>query len=207
MGQSSINRKAISQINGKIDLNRLSTAIIKLCSSSSPKFLKDCVLHAGLGQSVLAAHGINSEIVIGAAAWRVGDGDGDVLNHVPDSKKLAAITQHNGSFPFHAWLVARDLILDFTTYQLHAKAIELDQMDGYKTTVNWCPPFLFVPCNSVSSYRNVVQTKAGTYFYQRVPQIESLVLKTFELDAEDAAMLSTLYANPQIDVVGPNHST
>jgi hypothetical protein len=107
--------------------------------------------------------------------------------------------------PYHIWLEFYGSLLDVTTYQLRLKAEQLDAQDGGHTTVEWCPDYLFVPKNTISSLRDVVQKDIGMYYYERNVGIERRVIDAApELDPEDVEKVWLLYHNPECIVFGPN---
>ncbi|WP_186214455.1 hypothetical protein [Burkholderia gladioli] len=198
----------LGQIDQKVDLQRVATAIRKLSEASSANIGRDCHLHAGLCQALLARLGVETTLIIGYASWRVGNGDGDVINHLPVKNMVHQPKAH----PYHAWLEFGNptsrfrIILDFTTYQLHRKAAELDALDGGQTTVEWCPEYLAVPFANVSSLHDVRTLHAGLFYYERnVPMERQMLAQSKPLDQEDVELLGQIYQNPDINVIGPNH--
>lgn len=202
--------EVVSQIDQKVNLQRVATAIRKLSEASSTNVGRDCHLNASLCQVLLARLGVETTLVIGYAAWRVGNGDGDVINHQPVKNMPAQPKAH----PYHAWLEFGNptsqfrIILDFTTYQLHRKAAELDAMDGGQTTVEWCPEYLATPFSQTSSNENVRRRHAGLFYYERDVSLErQLLAQSKPLDQEDVELLALIYQNPEINVIGPNHAS
>ena len=188
-------------------LDRLSEAIKKLTASASPKFGADCLLHAKLAQSVLATEGINAEVVVGEAAWRVGLGDGDVITHSPAIGGHAPV---GGGFAlaFHAWLEVGEYIIDFSTHSLRVKAAQLDAADGGVTTVDWCPTYLLVKKDDALTVQQVASAySAGLSCYRAMPELKTLMEQhglISEVAAEDLLHLHMLYKNPSIELIGPN---
>lgn len=200
----------IRQIDQKVNLQRVATAVRKLSEASSANIGRDCHLHAGLCQALLARLGVETTLVIGYAAWRVGNGDGDVINHLPMKNMVHQPKAH----PYHAWLEFGNptsrfrIILDFTTYQLHRKAAELDALDGGHTTVEWCPDYLAVPFSQATSEGDVRTLHTGLFYYERdVPLERQLLAQSKPLDQEDIENLAFIYQNPNINVFGPNHAS
>ncbi|AQH05804.1 hypothetical protein A9R05_43085 (plasmid) [Burkholderia sp. KK1] len=198
----------LGQIDQKVNLQRVATAIRKLSEASSANIGRDCHLHAGLCQALLARLGIETTLVIGYAAWRVGNGDGDVINHFP----VKTMVEQPKAHPYHAWLEFGNptsrfrIILDFTTYQLRRKAAELDALDGGHTTVEWCPEYLAVPFANVSSVDDVRMLRAGLFYYERdVPLERQMLAQSEPPDQEDVDLLGHIYQNPEINVIGTNH--
>ncbi len=136
---------------------------------------------------------------MGYTAWRISNEDNAVIIHAP----LPNMPPQPG-VAFHVWLELGSRLLDFTTYQLRQKAARLDELDGGTTKVRWNPPYLFVPKSSVSPLRNVVQLRAGMYYYARETELEIHVLAAAEsLDDDDAATAWLLYQNQELQVFGP----
>lgn len=187
---------------GFVDLSRVSSAIKRLATAASANLGSDCYIHAAIAQRILAKLGVESRIVVGYAAWRVGNGDSDVILHVP----IPGMPVQEGGVAYHVWLEIGSKILDFTTYQLLDKAAHLDELDGETTDVVWCPDFLFVPKKSVSPLQKVIQLRAGLYFYMRNTAVEEkIVLTAPTLDEDDVETAWLLYQKPEIKVFGPNH--
>ena len=197
----------LAELQKLINLPNLATAIRKLTVAASANRGSDCWIHASLPQRVLLTHGIESRIVVGYGAWRVGSGDGDVIVHAPQRGTVVAPDM----VPYHAWLEIggesnpKRLILDFTTYQLRAKAAALDAMDGQVTTVDWCPDYIATTASKVSSLTAVRKESVGMFFYQRDMQVEREVRRVAPaVDPEDEGAFHLLYKNPGIVVMGPN---
>jgi hypothetical protein len=135
------------------------------------------------------------------ATWTVGNGDGDVILHAP----LPNIPPQPGSVAYHMWLEVDNHLIDFTTYQLRHKALQMDKIDGGTTKVKWCPDYLSVPKKSVSTLRAVIQLRAGKYFYKQDMAIENLIKSAARpLDEDDINTAWLLYLNPELCVFGPN---
>lgn len=185
------------------ELQRVSSALRRLATAASANLGSDCYIHAAIGQQLLNRLGIATTIVAGFAAWRIGNGDGDVILHAPNP----GMPTQPGGVAYHVWLEFDNCILDFTTYQLRFKAAQLDALDGQTTTVKWCPDFLYAPRSSISSIKRVIQKKAGLFCYNRDPGTEALIFSTAPtLDAEDVETAWLLYQNQELQVFGPNHS-
>lgn len=181
---------------------RVAGALRRLATAASAQLGGDCVMHALIGTQLLADEGINSSVVVGFAAWRVADGDGDVVAHVP----MPGMVAQPGGAPYHVWLEIDGLIVDFTTYQLKRKAKQLDLLDGGHTVVEWCPEYLLEPKSRVVSYRDVAQGRRGLFHYSQDGAIRSSVLANAVVDPEDLAAARVIFANPQVEVFGPNHA-
>lgn len=184
------------------DYGRISGAIRRLSQAASGYLGADCYLHAAFAARLLARQGVAAKVVVGHAAWRVGDGDADVVLHAP-----APNFPPQPGILFHAWVLVDGVkLFDPTTYQLRQKAAALDAIDGQKTTVAWCPDYLLADVSRVSTLFDVIQKTQGLFFYKRVQELEERVLAEAQaLDPEDVAMLELVYENPEATVVGPNH--
>lgn len=88
----------MKMITDKMDLDLLSSALRRLATAASEKLGSDCYIHCALAQTILADFDIESRIVVGYAAWRVGNGDSDVIVHTPSP---GMVYQHQ-ALPFHA---------------------------------------------------------------------------------------------------------
>jgi hypothetical protein len=182
---------------------RVSAAIRKLASAASGQFGSDCYLHMQLGQVLLADLGFDTQPVVGFAAWRVGEGDGDVIAHVPHSPLPLNIDGRE--FPYHAWLTRDEIIVDLTTYQLKHKAQQLDASDGGHTTVSWSPDFLLLPQKENKTFKEVsAAVHPGAAYYDPRPVLTGILQPQGGLDPEDVAMARLLIANPSLRVFGPN---
>lgn len=188
-------------------IERLSIALRKLTSSSSLHFGSDCALHAYLARHVLTENGFDCRVAIGAAAWRIGPNDGDVISHIPRREDILA-GQSKGAIPYHAWLETDSEIIDFSTHSMRVKASQLDALDGGHTSVDWCPDFLLLSKAEVKSYGEVAQApREGVAFYQEVPGLlEYMKSKGFveESSPEDLAILRLVFSNPEVNVMGGN---
>lgn len=187
----------------KFDPEPIAKAIRKLANAASGHFGKDCFVHALFAQRALKElAGIPSRIVVGHAAWRVGNGDGDVILHAP---MPGMVFQGEAALPYHAWLISGDYLLDFSTYQLREKAAQLDALDGGTTQVDWCPDYLIVKKKKISSLQQVQQHKAGLFYYQHNAKLERTVQVEAEpMDEDDWNIFLTIFHNPDVVVIGPN---
>lgn len=205
MGEAKRRRDAAKQVDAGLvsELERVASAVRRLCTAASGKFGADCILHARLAQALLARRAISSSVIAGFAAWRVGDGDGDVIVHAPVAGMPPPKSERE--LPFHAWVEVNGLICDATTYQLPRKATELDQLDGGSTTVSWAPLQLVAPTSFVSSLRSVSVGNAGAYYYERVAAVEKRIFADFHpLDEQDVGAAWLLYQHPDMHALGPN---
>lgn len=189
------------QVAGAADVFAgVSGALQRMAEAASANIGRDCLVHALLAAELLADAGIPATVVVGYAAWRVGEGDGDVLSHVPNP----SIAAQPGAEAYHAWLEIGDWIFDPTTYQLDAKARALDALDNGQTQVDWAPPYLLVRKATVSSFEAVAQGGQGLYHYIANCAVRQRVMDAAVLDPDDLATARFLYRHPAVDVVGPN---
>ncbi len=183
---------------------RVSSALQRLATASSAQFGGDCYFHAELGRLLLQDLGFEVRRVVGLAAWRVGAGDGDVIAHVTGIPGHLPVGE--AGLAYHAWLAYGDHVIDFTTYQLRQKAAALDSMDGGTTTVDWCPPMLFLNRREISSYKDVANLHRGLAYYEVKPELDAQLADGFTLDPEDLATARLILANPQMQVIGPRNA-
>ena len=194
--------QAIPKFDKKNDLPRISSALRRLATAASGNLGSDCYIHAAIAQEMLTRLGMTAKIIAGYAAWRVGNGDGDVILHAP----LPNMPSQPGSVAYHMWIEVGNHLIDFTTYQLRHKAIQMDKLDGGSTTVKWCPDYLSVPKKSVSPLHAVIQLRPGMYFYKQDTAIEKLIVSTARpLDSDDVNNAWLLYHNQELRVFGPNN--
>jgi hypothetical protein len=194
--------RAIPKFDKNNDLPRISSALRRLATAASGNLGSDCYIHAAIAQEILNRLGVSSKLVAGYAAWRVGDGDGDVILHAP----LPNMPSQPESVAYHMWLEVGNQLVDFTTYQLRYKSSQMDKLDGGSTTVKWCPDYLSVPKKSVSTLRAVIQLRAGLYFYKQDTAIENLIISAARpLDDDDINTAWLLYQNLELRVFGPNN--
>lgn len=180
-------------------LYRVSAAIRKVASAASAQFGGDCYFHAAAAQRLLKEQGFETSLVIGEAAWRVGDGDGDVISHVLSNQTILM----PGSFPYHTWLRYGYQVIDFTTYQLKEKAAQLDAIDGQETTVDWCPDYLSVSMKETSSYEDTAQGLQGIFYYREIPGLKAELDKLSRpIEEGDMESLRIVYNNPEMQVMG-----
>jgi hypothetical protein len=207
MGESKRRAAAREQLNEaiqQVDIPRLAAAIQKLATAASGHVGSDCYAHSTIAQEILARLGVQARLVVGYAAWRVGDGDGDVILHAP----APGMVEQPGGVPYHVWLEIDDHLLDLTTYSLPTKAAQLDALDGGHTSVTWFPDYLFVPRKSISSIESVIQLWAGIYYYSHDPEVEARIIgEAPELDETDVQAAWLLYQNPEVQAIGPNSLT
>lgn len=188
-------------------VERLSVALQKLTCSSSLKLGSDCAEHAYLAWHILTENGFDCRVAIGAAAWRIGPNDGDVISHLPRRADILA-AKSTKAIPYHAWVETDTEVIDFSTHTLRLKASQLDAQDGGNTTVQWCPDFLLMPKVDIKSYGEVAQApREGVAFYQEIPGLLDFMKSkgfTEETGAEDLAILRLIFSNPTVHVMGVN---
>lgn len=178
----------------------VSVVVQKLAVAASSSFGRDCFAHAALGQVLLAELGVQSRLVLGYAAWRVGRGDGDVLCHVP-----GVMSYGKDGAVYHAWLESDRWLIDLTTYQFRSKARQLDQADGNVTTVMWTPQFLLVERDRTQSLWQVQQAmQPGGVYYEARPELWRSLQPSLDMEPGLLAAARVVMANPHINVVGPN---
>lgn len=186
---------------GKVDFPRLAAAIRKLASAASGNLGSDCYIHSIIAKEILGRLGVEVSLKVGEAAFRVGEGDSDVILH----KAAPGMVPQPGGVAYHVWLQVGDYIFDPTLYQLPAKAKDLDLLDGGHTTVTWHPDYLLAHVETISPLKDVIQLHAGGYFYREEPALTSLILsKAPALDMDDVEVAWVLYQNENINVFGPN---
>lgn len=189
----------------KNQIENACNAVARLGKAASALWGRDCFTLAGLLFHLLRSQGVQTRYCAGQVAWRVGDGDSDVIAHSP----LASTSEVQG-IAGHAWLEAtidgQTWIIDCTTAQLRHKAALIDQLDGGKTSVTWAPEALFVKANEmVASFQAVANGNAGAFWYQAHEQLSAYVAAKVlpNIDEEDVAILQILSQQPHLAVVGP----
>lgn len=205
MGETTRRRQVARALRGRLEeaAARVSAALRKLATAASGQLGRDCYVHAELGRQLLEDLGLEARRVVGYAAWRVGPGDGDVISHSPHT--AGHLPPGTMGFPYHAWLDCQGLLLDFTTYQLRAKAQALDAADGGHTAVEWCPDFLLLERDEVRSYEEVAAAFGpGVAYYEARPELET-ALAGFAVDPNDLKAARLILKFPDILVLGPNN--
>lgn len=201
MGQAKLRQAAANNRIPDEVLSKLSNALKKLCLAASERYGSDCAGHAVLAQAFLKKLGYTTSLEAGYAAWRVGNGDSDVILHAP----MPNMPAQPGAIAFHAWLKSGEYILDFTTYQLLDKAVQLDALDGGKTQVDWCPDYLYTNIRDLKPLQDVVQLETGMYFYQKDAKVHALVAGAITpADETELFALQNIYDNPDVFVHGPS---
>jgi hypothetical protein len=194
-------RSLQNELLKSIDVSRVASAIKKLATAASSHLGSDCYIHAAIAKEIMGRLGVESSIKVGAAGFRVGDGDSDVILH----KKTPGMIPQPGGVAYHVWNQIGSYIFDTTLYQLRSKSAALDQLDGGHTEVSWCPDYLLTPVKSVSLLRDVIQLHAGCYHYSEDHDLTRLILSTAPvLDMDDVEVAWILYQNNELQVFGPN---
>lgn len=184
------------------ELQRISSALRRLTTAASRNHGSDCYIHSALAQVMLARLGIESKLVAGYAGLRVGPSSGDVIVHAP----IPGMPVQPGGVAYHIWLeLERRYLLDFSAYTLRLRSQQLDLLDGGTTIVTYCPEYIFAPKHSISTLQEVTQGEPGSYYYERIPDLEERIFSAAnDLDSEDVELAWTLYNNPDVRVFGPN---
>lgn len=182
---------------------KVSSALRRLFTAASEFQGADCYAHAAIGGALLKDLGFDFEMRVGYAAWRVGDGDGDVISHVKGVQSYVPAGQKG--FAYHAWLVSDDWLIDFTTYQLPKKARELDACDGGSTQVDWRPDYLLLTKSQIKGYKAVAQAlHSGVAYYESDSTLTQEMKSGYSLDLDDIEMARQVMRNPQAAVFGPS---
>jgi hypothetical protein len=156
-----------------------------------------------MARAVLERLGVPAQLTIGYAAWRVGPGRDDVLSHYPGD---LAWDPARAAY-FHAWLVIGDHIFDVTTSTIRLKAKQLDALDGARTTVTWCPDYLWMPLYASRRFDEVAAGRqGGVSSYRRQKDLEASVLQRCPVVDDHGEGLAWLaYQAPAAAVLGPNN--
>lgn len=183
---------------------RVSAVLIHLMPSVSKHAEIDATAYALLGQALLDDLGVEAQVAVGSAGWRVGPGDSDVISH---HGALSGVRPGDvvKAYAYHAWLQAGNLAIDFTTHQLRAKAATLDSIDGGTTTVAWAPDYLVAELPNGHNLRSVTQSfDVGVYFYERNPRLESTILATAQVSDAAIGAARVRMANPSVRILNVN---
>lgn len=172
--------------------------IATVMSAVSSSAGKDCILHALLLKHLLQTQGVESELVIGHAAWRYGPDDSAVVAHLPEAESMS-----KGDFAGHAWVEVRGyIILDCTLWSLPEKIRILETIDGRRTTNRWKFPVLLAKKVQVSDFERVRDGRGLAAFYARDDELRAAILPRVEdPDRHILAAVEIVHANPGMKVV------
>lgn len=127
-----------------------------------------CYYIAQRAKELLAQEGIETTLVKGEAAFRVGDSELANVAFVQPTEGLSFVGNPEGLF--HYWLKDETgRILDFTAFTLRAIIAATDRAEiAIKPTkVNWCPDYLYVKRSEcVSIYKVRTTFKSGLFAYR-----------------------------------------
>lgn len=165
------------QLRG-VNMSSLAGAVRHVASVVTKYPGRDCYLHATIGKRLLERLGVKSNLVVGFAGWRVGEGVSDVILCLPVTREIFL----NEGFPCHAWIEIGHYILDLATYQFSMQAAMFEELDG--VSVSWYPDFLFAKKESVSSMRDLISKDTWRYYYERNLQLEQEMSK-YEVVTDD----------------------
>lgn len=183
-------------IADQIDVSRVAASVRQVIEAITDFHGADCLLYAHIGAGLLSSLGMKEvKAVAGSAAWRVGSGDADVISHAREINGMQFTqTESHQAALFHAWIETPDLVIDLSISTLRTKAAQLDAADGGKTSVDWCPDFIWYSksrraCvssveggptakgDAVLRPRSVLMAPdAGVFNYTRHADIESFAL-------------------------------
>lgn len=205
-------RQAVAASLEGFNKEAFARAIRKMYTATSTRLGVDCASHAQVARAALALLGIEAELRFGDAAWRInGKAPHGVVAHLQGQATYVEPDPEGDAraAPFHAWLVIGDDLVDFTTYQLPAKAAAIDAADGKHTEVEWAPENLWVPLSTVQPYPAVRDGyTAGLYHYRSDPSVGRLVQGGASVDDEDVQTLLMLYnlfdSGAETEIYGPN---
>ena len=131
-------------------------------------------------QVLLAEHGIDTTIVKGEAAFRVGNSELANVAFVKQTYGMQVLG--NADNLFHYWLKDdTGRILDFTTYTLRGVIAATDRAEGIKkpTKVTWCPDYLYVKNSEcVSLHKIHYGNRDKMFFYKASTESEVPVAKS-----------------------------
>jgi hypothetical protein len=178
-----------------VDFARVAAAVRALVAEGSATAARDALRHAQLARHLLQRAGLESDVMIGFAAWRVGPGVGDIVAHGGSHDPRAESSRRDELVPqHHAWLETGGHVYDATTYQLARKAADLGRVNGAAVTAVWCPDFVLTPRASLASFARVRQPVVGLMYYERDAYLQSVVLQqSIAPDPQDLARLEHIY--------------
>lgn len=214
MGESKRKRDAArvqQSLLSEIDLDKAAQAVHQVVCAVTDFQGADCLLYAQVGVQLLNSLGLPAQAVAGSAAWRVGDGDSDVISHAREIQGPQFGPAGGQALLFHAWVSLPGHIVDFSTATLAHKAKELDAADGGRTDVKWNPPYLCAQQESCLPPRQVLMApRAGAYAYVRHADIEAQAFQALveagpafdQLDFAVQAAYAALLRGEQLRVFG-----
>lgn len=208
MGEAKRRKDAVGALDELLGL--VSQSMAKLAMACSEHLGADCFSHAQLTQAVLAKRGVQARMVIGFAGWRMGPAQTDLVTHALTDGLMVKPGQVG--FPYHVWLeifepkAGEVFVLDFTTYQLKAKARDLDEFDGGSTQVDWCPPYLLRAKSSCVGLGDLDgSVPIGSAYYEERADVAALVMgMAHPIDQSDLASLEMIMAAPHANIFGPS---
>ena len=126
-------------------------------------------------QVLLAEHGIDTTIVKGEAAFRVGNSPLANVSYV--KTVVAADSLYNADLDtvFHYWLTdENNMILDFTTFTFRDIVAHMDKLERVKkpTKVSWSPDYLYVKNSECVSLHKIRYGNRDKLFFYK-PFVES----------------------------------
>ena len=129
-----------------------------------------CQRTAQRAQVLLQEQGIETRLVQGQAAWRVGLKAIAMIEYVlPDNLQFGEAQKYINEGKFHYWLEDdTNRILDFSTYNFRKVLAAMDKEDGEKklTGLTWTPEYLYVKKSERSNLKSVRNSKtAGKFYY------------------------------------------
>jgi hypothetical protein len=178
-----------------VDFARVAAAVRAYLAAASTTLPLDALTHARLAQHLLQCAGLESDVVIGFAAWRVGPGDGDVIAHGGAGDPAADAGRAGADVPpHHAWLETGGHVFDVTTHQLARKAAEAGPQRETPISVTWCPEFVLTPRASLASFARVRQPVVGLMYYERDAYLQSVLgARAGEPDSAQVACVERIY--------------
>lgn len=119
-------------------------------------------------QVLLAEHGIDTTIIKGEAAFRVGNSELANVAFVSETHGMQVFGHPDNLF--HYWLKDdSNRILDFSTFTLKDVVADLDKKERVKkpTKVTWCPDYLYVKNSECASLHKVRFGKNDKLFFYK----------------------------------------
>jgi len=177
-----------------IDAMAMAQVVARVMRAASDRRGSDCTVHAAMLAEMI---GPEARIVLGHAAWRVGQGAGDVIAHHPAAN---GAVQVGGAFMGHAWVELGDWIIDATAWQWGHKLAVLDALDGRRSLVAWPAEMLAIDRKSIKSFWHVQQSNKFAAHYEEVPGMDRFMCGP--VDRVALALAREAYANPTIALIG-----